>query len=329
MQRLPRPRAAQPAGRPAAGKVWAILLAGGDGTRFRPLAERAGHPEIPKQFWSLDGKTSLLRLALRRAARLAPYGQTLAVLAAQHARWWQRDLADLPAGNLIVQPGNRGTAAGILLPLLVVLDRDPEAVVVLLPSDHFVEGEEALGRALRSATAAVQRGLGRIVLLGVRQEEADSGYGWILSARGAQPPLAEVERFVEKPDAETARGLHRQGNLVNTFIVVGAAQEFLALFRTHLPALLDSFCGVPLAAAQAPTLASLTALYASTSPIDFSRQVLEPGAARCSVLRVPDCGWTDLGTPERFAQCLARRTRVSCRVRLSCPAARPHLRRSL
>src|SRR5262245_31154240 len=105
---------------------WAIVLAAGEGKRLRELTMRGGI-DTPKQFCSLRGGRSLLGDALARAARIAPRKRMLVVVAAEHRRFWERELADLPRENVIVQPANRGTAAGVLLPALTVLERDPEA----------------------------------------------------------------------------------------------------------------------------------------------------------------------------------------------------------
>src|SRR5262245_33382827 len=122
---------------------WAIVLAAGEGTRLRELTTREGVP-TPKQFCSLRGGRSLLGDALARATRVVPRKRVIVIVAEEHRPYWSTDLRGLPAENVIVQPRNRGTAPGILLPLLTVLERDPGARVAILPSDHFVEREPVL-----------------------------------------------------------------------------------------------------------------------------------------------------------------------------------------
>jgi len=118
--------------------LWAILLAAGDGLRVRSFTTDARGASIPKQYCAFDGRHSMLRWAVNRAARLVPKRQIVAVVARQHQRLWQRELSDLAPENLLVQPQNKGTAAGLLLPLLDILRRDPQATILVLPSDHFV-----------------------------------------------------------------------------------------------------------------------------------------------------------------------------------------------
>ena len=129
----------------AAGNTWAIVLAGGEGSRLRSVTTTALGVAIPKQFCSLHGGDSLLHDALKRAESIASPDHICAVVSQQHRRWWESALAGVASVNIIVQPRNCGTANGILLPLLCILERDPEARVVILPSDHHVRKESSAG----------------------------------------------------------------------------------------------------------------------------------------------------------------------------------------
>jgi mannose-1-phosphate guanylyltransferase len=300
---------------------WAIVLAGGDGMRLREITGG-----VPKQFCRV-GEQSLLRLALARAARVVPAERTLVVVADPHRRWWQRELAAHPAGNVVVQPANRGTSAGVLLPLLALLERDADARVALLPSDHFVRDEARLAGVLGDALA--ESAGGRVVLLGIEPEWAAPDYGWILpgDTGGASAP---VTAFVEKPGLEGARDCFARGGLWNSFLIAARALALLDLFRRAAPELvaaLERACVRPRARS-----AALARLYPGLAPGDFSRDVLQASATRLQVRAVPPCGWTDLGTPERMARCLGelelrapspqRRAR-SRLVRASNPSADP------
>jgi mannose-1-phosphate guanylyltransferase len=105
----------------------------------------------------------------------------------------------VPDGNIVVQPANRGTANGILLPLLYVAARDPEAWIVLLPSDHHVRDERALASALQSAVNALAARREHILLIGIPPEEADPDLGYIVPGT-REGAVWTVTRFVEKPD---------------------------------------------------------------------------------------------------------------------------------
>ena len=106
----------------------------------------------------------MLRWALDRACSAVPKEHVVTVVAEQHRRFWERELSDFPAGNVLVQPRNRGTAAGLLLPLLdLSLHRDAAARVLVLASDHYVEDERTLRESMELALAVRGRDRGRLL----------------------------------------------------------------------------------------------------------------------------------------------------------------------
>src|SRR5688572_14911561 len=137
--------------------TWALVLAAGEGSRLRTLTTDSNGLAVPKQFCSLQGGPSLLQEALHRAQAVVPRERICTVVAEQHRRWWQGALWWLPAANIFVQPRNRGTAVGILMPVLRILARDPLARILFLPADHYVRDEEILSRSLRTAAREVLR----------------------------------------------------------------------------------------------------------------------------------------------------------------------------
>lgn len=284
-----------------AGERWAIVLAGGSGTRLGALTAAARGEAVPKQYCSLEGGPSLLGSTLERAARLAGEERTVVVVAAQHRRYFEPELAHLAPENVIVQPRERGTAAGVLLPLWAVLRRDPGALVTLLPSDHFVERERVLRGALREAAERARADDG-VRLLGIAPEHPETQYGWIVPS--AEP--GRVEAFVEKPDPALAAELARRGGVWNSFLVVARGRALLELYQERLPGLVDSFRAA-LGASQPQRAAAVERLYECIDRRDFCRDLLEGSEERLRLSVVPPCGWTDLGTPERVAECLARR----------------------
>jgi mannose-1-phosphate guanylyltransferase len=285
------------------GNRWCIVLAAGDGTRLRSLTTDRHGNTTPKQYCSLRGDGSLLQKALARADRIAPPGRVVTIVSGAHERWWKRELAGRPAGSTLVQPLNRGTAPGLLLPLLEVIERDPGATVLVLPSDHHVRDEAVLARAARRALAAVERRRAAIVLLGISPDAAVADYGWIVPAPGPAGQVQSVASFVEKPAPREAARLLRAGGLWNSFLFAARAADLLALMRRRLPwlsrSLMDARAVEPSRRAR-----SLDVLYEAMLPADFSRDVLQGAGSALHLLRVPACGWTDLGTPERVASCL-------------------------
>jgi mannose-1-phosphate guanylyltransferase len=294
------------------GNAWAIVLAAGEGTRLRTLTTDRRGVTTPKQYCSLSGGRSLLQEALRRGRRLVARRRVIAIVAEAHRRWWEPSLAELPRENVVVQPRNRGTAAGVLLPLLSIVARDPEARVVLLPSDHFVEDEDILHRALRRAQAAMEEHGCEVILMGITPDAPEPDYGWIVPAADGGGSPMRVARFVEKPDPAKAIDLMRAGGVWNSFILAAPARALIALYERRLPDLLSAFRG---ALGDEPTAASvaLAGLYAAIGDFDFSRDLLQGSETALRLMPVPPCGWTDLGTPDRVARCLARGLRPEAR----------------
>jgi mannose-1-phosphate guanylyltransferase len=264
---------------------------------------------VPKQFCSLNGGASLLEVALGRAARVAHPAQTAVVVAAEHRRHWQDALGEVPAENVIVQPRNRGTANGILLGVSAILERAPDAIVTVLPSDHYVEREDVLAAALERALAAVARSehLGSIGFLGLTPEFADPELGYIVRGGPRGDGSAAIARFVEKPPRDLATKLVRRRALWNSFILVARGAAFADLIAERYPAEVTAFRSLWRQSARGVELeAALEDLYERLPDIDFSRGVVEGARAPLHVVPVPACGWSDLGTPQRVAECLAR-----------------------
>lgn len=283
---------------------WTVILAAGDGNRLRSLTTTNG-VAVPKQYCSLRGGPSLLQEAMLRAERVSPPGRIGAVVAAQHRRWWSPALATMPAANITVQPENRGTAVGVLLPLLRIELRDPQSHVVLLPSDHHVRDEDVLARTLRRATRNLSQGGCAVTLLGIQPDDPDPELGYVLPAPG-DGPVRRVVRFVEKPDRTVASHLVAEGAVWNSFIVVASLAGLLDLYARRHPSLVAELRRAVQHDAATGTAHETASLYRELPTLDFSRDVLQGQEERLGVVTVPNCGWSDLGTPHRVVTTLRR-----------------------
>jgi mannose-1-phosphate guanylyltransferase len=289
-----------------AGHNWALVLAAGDGSRLQALTMTASGVAIPKQFCSLGGETSLLHDALRRARVVADSQRTCAIVADYHRRWWQPLQLGIPAANLIPQPRNRGTATGILLPLLHIVHRDPEATLLVLPSDHYVRNEEVLAGSLRSAMTAIERDRRHVILLGITPDEPDPELGYVVADGGSDDSVRPVREFVEKPTLATARALIARGGVWNSFIFAANGQALLRAFEARCPDLVGEMRHIVTSTNSGTRRARLAQLYEQLPALDFSRDILQCSPELLRVMPVPACGWSDLGTPQRVVETVNR-----------------------
>ena len=287
-------------------RTWAIVLAAGDGTRLSALTTDARGHAVPKQYCSLNGGDSLLQEAIQRAARLAPRPRTCVIVAEQHRRYWGELLWALPGQNIIVQPANRGTAHGILLSVLSILDHDPLARIVFLPADHYVRDERSLGESLRATERLLTRSFDALALIGIEPEEADPELGYIEPGVADFDGSRAVARFVEKPDLPTARALIARGALWNSFIFGACGPTLLALMRTRMGAVDAMATALARDARVGSHSRALTELYEDLPTVDFSSAVVQGAEGSLRVVPARACGWSDLGTPRRVAEALLR-----------------------
>ena len=289
-----------------AGHNWALVLAAGEGSRLQALTTTASGVAIPKQFCSLGGEPSLLHDALRRARAVADPQRTCAIVAEYHRRWWQPLQLGIPASNLILQPRNRGTAVGILLPLLHIVHRDPQASLLVLPSDHYVRNEDVLADSLRATMLELQHERSHVLLLGITPDEPDPELGYIVAEDDRDEAIRAVSEFVEKPNVAAARALIARGGVWNSFIFAANGQALLQAFEARCPDLVGEMRHIVGSMDSSMRSARLTRLYEQLPTLDFSRDILQRSPELLRVVTVPACGWTDLGTPKRVVQTVRR-----------------------
>lgn len=275
-----------------------LVLAAGSGNRLASLTTTRSGERVPKQYCSLFGGRSLLGDAIARAELLAARENIVVVVAREHARWWEREF-DGGIVRVVVQPQDRGTAAGVLLGLRAIEVADPAAHVTMMPSDCFVADEGALAASLLTAQAASTSG--RPVLVGMTADSPDPEYGYIVPV-GLTGSRAGVSAFVEKPDREQAAQLLRRGAVWNSMMLASPLHSLLQLYERRLPRMLAAFRWAR--PEEGPSRAA--ALYATLEPADFSRDLLQGSEASLDLRVAPPCGWTDLGTPSRVKACVER-----------------------
>jgi mannose-1-phosphate guanylyltransferase len=252
----------------------------------------------------------MFQQTLGRAERIVPGRRLLTVITRSHRSWALPQLRPLRPENILIQPENRDTAPGMLLPAMVIATRDPQATIAFLPSDHFIREEARFLDRVREAAALVGASPDLLVLLGMTPEGPEIDYGWIepgerLGSRD-DPSLFSIRRFWEKPDAATATALFAAGRLWNSFVLIGKVRQLLRLFRSHLPDLYHRFAEQGDRLGRSLPEGDLDRLYRNLPRINVSRDLLTRVPDRLAVLRVSGILWSDWGTEERIFATLRR-----------------------
>jgi len=292
--------------------TWAIVLAGGSGRSLEPEFAELTRAPLPRPFCRFGrAERSLLQETLWRASPSIRPDRTFVVVSKAEEAFASRQLAETPEVLRFVQPMDRGTAAAILIPLMHIWWKDPESIVVVLPSDHAIARTDLFQEGIRMARIAVERAPTLIIVGAVEAEEPNGGYGWIVPrtapdfSNGAC--LRRVERIVERPFTAEAEDLFRTASLWNTSIVVAKATAILGLYRSRLPEAVESIGNHDLGDESPTSWARLTDRYERLRHADFFRELL-PVADHLAVLAWPcELGWTDLGTPARLTRWLVDR----------------------
>lgn len=285
------------------GDTYVVILAGGEGRRLRDAVRARDGSSVPKQFCRFRDDRTLLATTLERAFRIAPAERVLVVVRESHRRWWTGDLALLPRENVIAQRDDRGTAIALLQALVEAHCRDRDPEIVLMPSDTDVEDEGVLLSAIAAGQRIARVHGAQAAVLGVRPTHVDTEFGLLLPGEDDASGSRSVRAFVEKPARALARRWTRSGALWNTFMLACPGWTLYELFEDALP-------GVPSAYLRALAFGrgedTRHAAVAALPAHDLVRDVLERRPERLRLVPVPDCGWTDLGTPARLRRWLAR-----------------------
>jgi mannose-1-phosphate guanylyltransferase len=282
-----------------ATNLYAIVMAGGAGTRFWPLSRS----DTPKQLLALagDSREPLLAATVRRLAPLVPAARIYVATGERLAEATARALPGVPRAQILAEPVPRNTAPCVGWAVMTILRRDPDAVIAVLPSDHFIASEPGFLRAMERAVEVAADD--SLVTIGIVPTRPETGYGYIEvadrlapSARGL-PEAYRVARFVEKPDRARAESfVAGKRHLWNAGMFFFRGRAMTRAIEAHMPELWRGLEEIEVAAHRGEETEALSRVFPRLPSVSIDNGVMEK-AERIAV--VPgDFGWNDVGSWE-------------------------------
>ncbi len=274
--------------------MYAVIMAGGRGTRFWPKSRE----KMPKHLQDILGKRTLIQETVDRIGSLIPVKNILIVTGANHSDVIKQHLHNLPEENIIVEPVGRNTAPCIGLAAVHIKKMNPEGVMVVLPSDHYIADEEAFRRTIAIAGEMAQRG-NHLLTIGIKPTGPETGYGYmeqgeaVTAIRGEE--IFQVKSFREKPDIEQAKTfLENGGFLWNSGMFVWKVSTILNKIEKLLPDLYKGLKEIEDALGTDSEKNIISKAYKEITPVSVDNGIMERSGK--TLLVRGDFGWSDIGS---------------------------------
>lgn len=279
--------------------IYTVVMAGGRGERFWPLSTN----KLPKPFIPLLGSNSLLQETVARLHPLVPLERILISIGKDHEEIARQQLPLLPAENFIIEPVGRDTSACLGFCAIHIEKRDPDAILLALPADHFIGNNDAYLRTIQKGIDNLEGATA--VIFGITPTRAETGYGYIQVERPAMDADAwPVIRFKEKPDAPTAEQYIESGNYFwNSGMFLWKNRTLLDLFARLMPETYKGLCAMRPLIDRKSDKERLQGIFASLPRISIDYGIME----KSSGLRLipADFVWDDIGNWAALARALA------------------------
>ena len=289
---------------------WSIVMAGSEGERVQPFIQRwFGHSK-PKQYCTFAGTRSLFQHTLDRAARLSRSERIVTVIPREHRTEAWSQLEGRAVGTVLLQPKNRDTAAGVFLSLTYIRARDPQAVVVIYPSDHFVYPEERFLELVQRAAWTAEWLPDRLIYLGVPPDGLELDYGWIMPGEkldgSPKYQIRAVDSFLENPTVPQADAALAKGALWNTSVLVAKVPLLWELGWQCFPDMMPHFERLSHSIGTSQEVRTLDEMYRDMPARNFSSELLRQVPDQVAVIEMNGVLWSDWGKPERIVRTLRR-----------------------
>ncbi|MDB8558555.1 mannose-1-phosphate guanylyltransferase [Turicibacter sanguinis] len=272
----------------------ALIMAGGKGTRFWPLSTE----ENPKQFLNLVGDESMIQMTVNRIKELIPIERIFVVTDKKYEDLVNYHLTELPRENIIIEPMGMNTAPCIALSAMMIESKFPNATLAVLPSDHLIQDEQLFRKTLAAANHFVEMNNDAVVTLGMKVVRPETGYGYIKYSQSQDNifdlDIKSVEKFVEKPDQDTAKNYMEDGNyLWNGGMFIWKAQNVINLTQKHLPKTFVTLNKV-MKSSKDEFISVLNKEYSKVDSISVDYGIMEKVENICVI--PSEFGWDDVGS---------------------------------
>ncbi|MBQ6175283.1 MAG: mannose-1-phosphate guanylyltransferase [Clostridia bacterium] len=273
---------------------YGVIMAGGSGTRFWPLSREAS----PKQLLNLSGNGLLVNEAVDRMATVIGKSNIFVVTSdVQAASMLTATAGRVFPRNILAEPAARNTAACIGYAAMEIVRKYGDGVMIITPSDHYIENVPVLTDVFRTALLTAERE-DRLITIGLKPTFPSTGFGYIRFDPNGSGEVRQAIAFREKPDEETARAYVESGEYCwNSGMFIWKAGLILEKLRRHAPDIWRDLCAIGDAMNTPEEQEVLHEVYPRIRAISVDYAVMEPSAAEGDVLLIPaDCGWNDVGS---------------------------------
>jgi mannose-1-phosphate guanylyltransferase len=278
---------------------YAVIMAGGCGTRLWPLSRQAK----PKQVLNIFGSESLLQKSFNRLCTIFEPEQIFVQTNRQHVAAVSEDLPQLPQENIIAEPFMRNTAAAIALAATFLTSKDPDASMVVVTADHIIEPLTEFEKTIRTGIEFVNNNPDALVTFGITPTHPSTQYGYIHLSKPATDTVFKVGSFREKPDIETATEYIQDGNYYwNSGMFVWKAQKILREVFTSVPGSCEPLSVIAGALGTGGFEQVLEQEFAKVPKISIDYAVMEKSSEVYAVKM--GCKWLDMGSYEALADVL-------------------------
>ena len=280
--------------------LYAVIMAGGKGTRFWPLSRET----FPKQFLKIVGERTLIQETIHRLyGEVKPSNILIVTTTGQSdiVKWQLMEVMD--DVRCVIEPEGKNTAAAITLAAFKLHKKNPRALMLVLPSDHYITDTEGFRATVRRAAEEAQKG--NIVTFGIKPARPETGYGYIKAGSRLRGGVARVQKFVEKPAMRTAKSFIKEGSYYwNSGMFIFKTSVIIEELKKYMPGMHEAFSGIRAALNTKKEDAALAGMYGSLESVSIDYGIMEK--SKKVVMVAAGFPWSDIGSWSALDEVLDR-----------------------